>query len=148
MGTDGDLVTALASWNPMRPWRTTCAPVGTLATDNARKDREDSVSKKNKKATDEPMSPMAEALGQSADEETAKGYFDSLSAEQQLVNSTAPALESSPRRLDDDYMHRNFQQYAPGSQAMVDAIAEAVAEKLEPIIEAAIERAIAAKEND
>jgi hypothetical protein len=106
------------------------------------------MSKKNKKATDEPTSPMAEALGQSADEETAKGYFDSLSAEQQLVNSTDPALESSSHYLGPDYMRRNFQQYAPGSQVMVDAIAEAVAEKLEPIIEAAIERVLAAKEND
>jgi len=75
------------------------------------------MSKKNKKATSEPMSPMAEALGQSADEETAKRYCDSLSAEQQLVNSTDPNLESCPHHLDPDYMHRNFQRYAPGSPA-------------------------------
>ncbi len=156
----------------MRPWRTSCAPVSTLATDNARKDRENSVSKKDKKATDEPMSPMAEALGQSADEETvekytaslsaeqqlvnstapalesspeetATGYFDSLSAEQQLVNSTAPALESSPRQRDDDYMHRNFQQYASGSQEQVDAIADRVVEQLKPFIADAFDEAIA-----
>jgi len=117
--------------------------VSTLATDNARKDRENSVSKKDKKATDEPMSPMAEALGQSADEETATGYFDSLSAEQQLVNSTAPALESSPRQRDDDYMHRNFQQYASGSQEQVDAIADRVVEQLKPFIADAFDEAIA-----
>ena len=113
------------------------------------------MSKKNKKATDEPMSPMAEALGQSADEETATGYFDSLSAEQQLVNSTAPALESSPRQRDDDYMHRNFQQYeqyAPGSQEQVDAIADRVVEQLKSFIaeafDDAITRAFADKKED
>jgi len=106
------------------------------------------VSDKTKKLTEDSMDPMAEALDQSTDEETATKYTASLSAEQQLVNATAQDFESTPRHLDDDYMHRHFQQYAPGSQAMVDAIAEAVAEKLEPIIEAAIERAIAAKEND
>jgi len=102
-----------------------------------------SVSKKDKKATEESTSPMAEALGQSADEETAKGYFDSLSAEQQLVNATAPALESSPGHLDDDYLHPNFQQYAPGSQAMVDAIADRVVEQLKPFIADAFDEAIA-----
>jgi len=101
------------------------------------------MSKKNKKATDEPMSPMAEALGQSADEETAKGYFDSLSAEQQLVNSTAPALESSPRHLDDDSLYRNSQQYEPGSQAMVDAIVAGVVDQLKPFIAEAFGKAIA-----
>ena len=108
--------------------------------------------KKDKKATEEPIGPMAEALGQSADEETTKGYFDSLSAEQQLVNSTAPDLKSSPRHLDDDSLYRNSQQYEPGSQAMVDAIVNGVVEQLKPFIadafDAAIARAFADKNED
>ena len=95
------------------------------------------MSNKPKKATDEPMAPKAEALSQSADEETAEQYTASLSAEQQLVNSTAP------RHLDDDSMHRHFQQYAPGSQAMVDAIADRVVEQLKPFIADAFDEAIA-----
>ncbi len=104
------------------------------------------MSNKPKKATDEPMAPKAEALSQSTDEETAEKYTASLSAEQQLVNSTAPALESSSRQRDDDYMHRNFQQYAqyaPGSQEQVDAIADRVVEQLKPFIAEAFGKAIA-----
>ena len=101
------------------------------------------MSKKNKKATDEPMSPMAEALGQSADEETVEKYTASLSAEQQLVNSTAPDLKSSPRHLDDDSLYRNSQQYEPGSQAMVDAIVAGVVDQLKPFIAEAFDDAIA-----
>ena len=101
------------------------------------------MSKKDKKATEEPIGPTAEALGQSADEETTKGYFDSLSAEQQLVNSTDPNLESSPRQRDDDYLYRNSQQYEPGSQAMVDAIVAGVVDQLKPFIAEAFGKAIA-----
>lgn len=113
------------------------------------------MSKKDKKATEEPIGPTAEAVGQSADEETTKGYFDSLSAEQQLVNSTAPALESSSRQRDDDDLYRNSQQYAqhaPGSQEQVDAIADRVVKQLKPFIAEAfadaITRAFADKKND
>jgi len=110
------------------------------------------MSKKDKKATEEPIGPMAEALGQSADAETAKEYAASLSAEQQLVNSTDPNLESFPQQRDDAYLHRNFQQYAPGSQEQVDAIADRVVERLKPFIadafDAAIARAFADKKED
>ncbi len=104
------------------------------------------MSNKPKKATDEPMAPMAEALGQSTDEETAEKYTASLSAEQQLVNSTAPDLKSSPRHLDDDSLYRNSQQYEPGSQAMVDAIVAGVVDHLKLFIAQAFDEAIAAKQ--
>ncbi len=101
------------------------------------------MSKKDKKAAEEPIGPMAEALGQSADEETTKEYAASLSAEQQLVNSIDPNPELSSRQRDDDYLHRNVQQYALGSQAMVDAIANRVVAQLKPFIAEAFDEAIA-----
>ena len=81
------------------------------------------MSDKTKKLTDDPLTPMTEALGQSTDEETATKYTTSLSAEQQLVNSTA--------QVDDDSLYRNSQPYVPGSQAMIDAIV-AAASKIVP----------------
>jgi len=89
------------------------------------------------------MAPKAEALSQSTDEETAEKYTASLSAEQQLVNSTAQDFESTPRHLDDDSQYRNSQQYVPGSQAMVDAIVAGVVDQLKPFIAEAFGKAVA-----
>ena len=104
------------------------------------------MSDKPKKLTEDSMAPMAEALDQSTDEETATKYTASLSAEQQLVNSTAQDFKSTPRHLDDDSLYRISQQYVPGSQAMVDAIVAGVVDHLKLFIAQAFDEAIAAKQ--
>lgn len=68
---------------------------------------ESSVSDQDTNASEEPIGPMPEDLGQSADEETADEYTASLRAEQQLMDAITPQSESTS--------HDNLQQDVPGS---------------------------------